>query len=281
MQVTSVTKLPRVVAHRGISIYKAPENTPYALRKALASGFDIETDAQWANGKVILYHDDYIPGPNDSNLNGGGFYLPKERKLVYDCAEEDLKSVLFDKEKLESHLSCQAREPIRLTLEEEPRIATLDDLLPIPENCKVYIELKRPNNDTSFDDDLERMVLHWIKQNNLLGKVVIISFNLNSLRKARELDTQVEIGVDAKGRTAKDLQQIKKLIDEIRITSWHPPIKQTSKRLIEKVHSLGISISPWVWSESKQEELGKILFLVQAGVDGIITNQAENIRELL
>src|SRR3990167_6495356 len=126
---TVISNIPSVfrnIAHRGISVYESPENTRPALRTALDQGFDVETDVQWVSGETFLYHDDYIPGPDDSKLNGGGFYLPSGKKLVYDCSPDELRKALFNKAKLDGLLSAQAGEPIKLDLNETPTIATLD-----------------------------------------------------------------------------------------------------------------------------------------------------------
>jgi glycerophosphoryl diester phosphodiesterase len=278
---TIVSNIPatfRNIAHRGISVYKSPENTRGALRTAFDQGFDIETDVQWVGGEPFLYHDDYIPGPSDDTLNGGGFYLPTGKKLVYDCSPDELRKALFNKAKLEGLLSKQAGETIKLDLNENPIIATLNDLLPIPDGCKAYIELKRPDENKEFNDGLEETVVKWIERNNLHDKVVIISFNIPGLIKARKLDPRIEIGVDVYSDFGRNPQEAQKLRDIIGITCWNPPLEDTSASLVDSIHCLGLQIMPWTWNEDKGKEIAEVRRVLSLGVDGVINNQAAKVK---
>ncbi|GEM_PF-1793807 len=278
---TLISNIPSVfrnIAHRGISVYESPENTRHALRTALDQGFDVETDVQWVGGETFLYHDDYIPGPDDPKLNGGGFYLPAGKKLVYDCSPDELRKALFNKAKLDGLLSAQAGESVSSNLGEEPKIATLDDLLPIPDGCKVYIELKRPDENKEFNDGLEERVVKWVQKNNLHDKVVIISFNVPGLIKTRSLDPKIAIGVDVYSDFGKDPAEAQKLRDSIGITCWNPPLEDTSAALIDSIHCLGLQIMPWTWNENKQKEVAEIRRVLSLGVDGVINNQPRRVK---
>lgn len=283
MLVKPVNNNLEITAHRGISLFKIPENTRPALREGLDKGFNVETDVQWTkNGQPILYHDDYIPGALDLHLNGGGFHFSTiGKKLVYDCTVNELQAAKFNTLKHQIHLSIQAGEFICPTLNEAPKIATLDDLLPIPAGAKVYLELKRPDEQKKFEDGLEQFVVEWIKKNNIRDKVVVISFNVPSLRKVRELDPNIAIGVDVYDDFGKNPNEAKKLKDEIGITSWHPPLKDTNQKLIDEIHKLGLKIAPWTWNEKMAKELVEIKRVINEGVDGVITNQAEKVRAML
>jgi len=283
MLVKPVNNNLEITAHRGISIYKIPENTRAALREGLEKGFSVETDVQWTKSEQpILYHDDYIPGALDLHLNGGGFRFGTiGKKLVYDCTLDEIQNARFDTVKHQIHLSIQAGEFVCLSLNEAPKIATLDDLLPIPDGTKVYLELKRPDEQKKFEDGLEQSIVEWIKKNNLRDKVVVISFNVPGLYKVRSLDPNISIGVDVYDDFAKNPNEAKKLKDTIGITSWHPPLKDTNQKLVDEIHKLGLKIAPWTWDEKMAKELIEIERVINEGVDGVITNQAEKVREML
>lgn len=272
---------PIVIAHRG-SIYKIPENTKQALRKPLEKGFSIETDLQRTKDKkLVLYHDHFVPGPDDENLNGGGFYLP-ERKPVTKCTLDELQNAKFNQAKLETHLSKQAGEDICLELEDKPQIATPDDLLPIPEGTKAYIEIIRRNHILSHDYTMEDMLVDWVNINNLKEKVVIISFNFHSLFRVRYLDPDIEIGVDVKGPLTNLVLLAKALSAVLNIHSWDIPLSQATPRLINTLNQFAhADVMPCVFNEDKKSELEKISRLLGSNIKGIFTNQAEEVRAMI
>ena len=284
---------PIIVAHRGL-YYEKPENTGEGLRAALTKGFDVETDVQLlSSGELILFHDDFISSEKDAKVGrtSGGFYLPQTRR-VNDCTIGDIRSAVFNQTKLEQILTQQAGEQIKLNIDEAPKIATLDDLLPIPDGRKVYLEIKRfQDEDKPFSDQVVNKVLDWIKANDVEDKVVIISFNQYDLLKTRSLNKDIAIGADVydsmgptdlhRTNTSSNLERAKELRNKIRFTSWHPPLQDINKELVDNLHALGYVIAPWTWGENKAGELTRINEVAALGADGFITNQAREVREML
>lgn len=263
------------IGHRGISVYHIPENTRPAIRRAFDEGFDVETDVQWLSDDraTVLYHDNYIPSKSDKNLNGGGFYLPG-KKLVYDCEPDELSKAKFSRTKLERLLSAQAGRQIELEINEEPKIATLDDLLPIPNGRRVFLEIKRAANFVEFDDGMVEVIAAWIKRHKLQKKVVIISFNPHDLSKIRDLLPDIEIGIDICGPYAEDLDEATHLRKQIGIKYWNPPFNQTTKELVSAIQRKAkLEVVPWVWGEDMSLELDEIRRLKGLGLRNIITNQ--------
>ena len=58
--------------------------------------------------------------------------------------------------------------------------------------------------------------------------------------------------------------------------SYHPEINLISKEDVEKLHDRGVKI--FVWTVNKEEDLN---YLVKLGVDGVITNYPDIMKELL
>ena len=58
--------------------------------------------------------------------------------------------------------------------------------------------------------------------------------------------------------------------------SYHPEINLISKKDIEILHKNGIKV--FVWTVNKEEDLD---YLVKLGVDGVITNYPDIMKELL
>ncbi len=271
------------IAHRGISLYKIPENTPEAIEQAFKAGFAVETDVQKIQGGFVLYHDDFIPGPNDTNLNGGGFYLPSGKKQTTECTLKDLLLLAqFDKANHEALLFKQTGEKIKLDYKEEPRIATLGDLIYLLKkysNAKVHLEIKRPIETEIYNDGVEEELVGMLKDDQILEQVTIISFNESSLKNTRKINSTIKLGADIYGKQATSLQEAKRMRDEIGISYWNPPFKQINPATINAFHEikeLGLEIAPWPWGETKQQELDELQNLIQTFQLGtIMTNQAE------
>ena len=277
------------IAHRGISLYKIPENTPEAIEQAFKAGFAVETDIQKIQGGFVLYHDDFIPGPNDTTLNGGGFYLPSGKKQTIECTLKDLLLLAqFDRVNHEAILFKQTGERIKLDYKEEPRIATLGDLIYLLKkypDAKVHLEIKRPIETAIYNDGIEEELVGILKDDGVLEQITIISFNESSLINTRKVNSNIKLGTDIYGKQATNPQEAKRMRDEIGISYWNPPLKQINLATINAFHEiskLGLEIAPWPWGETKRQELDGIQDLIQTfQLRTIMTNQAEIVDEII
>lgn len=279
-----------IIAHRGISPYKVPENLIQAIEPALKLGFQVETDVQRVKGGYVLYHDDFIPGPDDKELNGGGFYLPSGKKPTTECTlDEVLLKAQFNRGKLEGLLSKQAGETVHLELNESPKIATLEELFALMKrfpNSKVFLEIKRPSETDVYNDGVEEEIVGMISDAGLLDNIVVISFNESSLRNTRKANSNISIGADVYYLTAKDPsidpRDAKRMKEEIGISYWNPPFNEITRSLIRASEKLGLEVAPWVWKENKREELAEIIRLVKGlKLKNVMVNQAVLAEETL
>lgn len=278
-------KVPKIIGHRGLNLYRIPENTLPGIKAALEKGFQVETDVQRTKDrKKVMYHDDFIPGPNDNKLNGGGFYLPGGKKAVMECTLAEILGAKFDQVKHEAILSKQAGRSIKLNLSETPQITTFDEFLSLIEqypDAKVHLEIKRPNETATYDDGMEEEVVGEIVDRGLLNKIIIISFNESSLHNTRKVNSDIDIGADVYSYTVRSMKKAKRMIDEIGISYWNPPYKQTTEKLVQRVRQLGLKIAPWPWGENLSKELVRIGKLKKLNLSHIMTNQTEEAKEIL
>lgn len=163
-------KMPVIVAHRGAS-YLAPENTLTAFRKAIEVGADcVEMDVQpTKDGELVIHHDYFIDLHTD--ISG----------KIYDMVYDELKELDFGKWKD--------------AIYEGETIATLHEAL---ELCKtlyegdIYLEMKAP---VIRDDDFLTRVLEEIQTQGLVDRMILIAFNHELLRQAKERLPQLRVGV--------------------------------------------------------------------------------------
>ena len=287
-----------IIAHRGISLYKFPENTIPALEKALEAGFLIETDVQKAKDGYVLIHDKDVSGLNDNGLSkgrtnvethhGNGFYFSSGKKPVSECTlNELLTRTMFDKARLEAALSQQADELIQLELTESPKIATLSDLISLLKkfpNSKTFLEIKRPDIHATYDDEMEEEIIGVICDNGLLENIIINSSSLSTLKTTRRINSHIAISIDTDYADtpdlAHDMNEAKRIQDEVRISFWNPPFDEVDEKLLEATKKIELEVATWVQNETKKDELSKIRRLKSIGVRYLFTNQAEEAKKI-
>ena len=159
-----------VCAHRGFS-GKYPENTMLAFQKAYDVGADgIELDVQMRkDGEIVVIHDERV----DRTTNGIGYvkdFPYKQLRLL------DAGSWFHDR---------FARQRIPALMEVLEWVQDLD------KEIMINIELKNNAIDYPY---LEEKVLKMIGQFQLEKQVILSSFNISSMLKARQLHPTIEIG---------------------------------------------------------------------------------------
>lgn len=162
--------IPEIIAHRGAS-YLAPENTLSAFREAMEIGADgVEMDVQQTlDGSLVIHHDYIIDLHTD--ITG----------KIYDMLYEDLYELDFGSWKDAIYAG--------------EHIATLQEALELcksMEGTKVQLEMKSPiDNDPEF---LPR-VIEAIRAADMGDRLILISFNHEMLRQAKELMPELKVGV--------------------------------------------------------------------------------------
>ena len=162
--------IPQIIAHRGAS-YLAPENTLAAFRKAMEIGADgVEMDVQKTlDGGLVIHHDYIIDLHTD--ISG----------RIYDMTEGELKDLDFGSWKDVAY--------------KDEKIATLAEALALCrslEGCTVQLELKSTmDNDPAFVSG----VVDAIRAADIADRLVLISFNHDLLRQAKQLMPELKVGV--------------------------------------------------------------------------------------
>lgn len=162
-----MNKRPAIFAHRGAS-GTHPENTMAAFEAAVRLGADgIELDVQMTkDGEIVIIHDETV----NRTTNGKGAI---ERMTYTEIAELDAGSWFHPKFAGE-------------------KILTLDEFLTwaTGNNMQINIELK--TNKVPYHG-IEQKVLELIDIYNMRGRVIISSFNPNSIGRVIELDPYIAV----------------------------------------------------------------------------------------
>lgn len=235
------------LAHRGASSL-ASENTITAFDKALEIGADgIEFDVQLSkDGVPVVIHDETLNRTTDGDGN------------VTDFTLEELKSL--DAGSWFAPLFSRAEIP------------TLDELLSRynSENLLINIELK---NALVPYPGLEEKVLSSITSHNLEERVIISSFNYDSLLRCRKLNPAVRTGMLYLEELKEPWQKVK----ELGCYSAHPLFFYLQfPDIIEGYKRDNIPLYPWTVNDPEMMES-----LVKAGVEAVITDYPQELVKII
>jgi glycerophosphoryl diester phosphodiesterase len=232
---TALKKL--IIGHRGASGY-APENTLASFEEALRLKADmIELDIQLtSDDQWIVIHDLTL-------------------KRTCGLAQKVLSTPLSVIQTLDAgswFSPSFAGEGIM----------TLDQLLTWGRsriNINIEIKGKAKKKGKSIETLLEKIADHKMTRH-----VILSSFEWRTLRKIRQLNRTIPIGVLVNREPR--LLYMREAID-LKAFSIHFPVKKIKKELIEMLHDRQIKV--WLYTVDQAEEMAKYF---QMGVDGIFTN---------
>jgi glycerophosphoryl diester phosphodiesterase len=229
------------VAHRGATGY-APENTIAAFDKGVEMKADyIEIDVQRSkDGELVIIHDTTV----DRTTNGTGY--------IKDLTFEQLRQ-----------LDAGSWKGEQFTGE---RIPAFDEILDrYHGKTGILIELKAPE----LYPGIEEQVAEELTKRNLdrpqNEKIIIQSFNFESMKKMNTLLPNVPIGVLTSSKahaTSEALKEFSAYADY-----FNPSYGIVTKELVGEVHALGMKISSWTVRSQEAAD-----FLIEMGVDAIITD---------
>lgn len=236
----------KIFAHRGAShIY--PENTLPAFQEAVKRGATgLELDVQLSkDGYPVVIHDEHL----SRTTNGKG--------LVKNHTLRQLKSLNAGSwfHSRFSHL----------------KIPTLEEILikAKPHPIHLNIELK---NLLIRSEHLEEAVIQLIHKYDFSSRVILSSFNPESLRLVREIDTSIATGLLYFGK----LDEPWKMAREIGAQYLEPPIEILTPDFVRKCHRQHLQVCPY--NVNKWMDIYRAM---DCQVDGIITMFPERVRRFV
>ncbi|WP_200760912.1 glycerophosphodiester phosphodiesterase [Effusibacillus dendaii] len=233
-----------IIGHRGASAY-APENTFSAFKLAQKLGcHGLEFDVQLTrDGVPIVIHDETL----DRTTNHVGQvsnFLWKEIQLI--------DAGLWKGEQWRGE-----------------RIPALEDVLT---ECKgMYLNIELKNSKIAYPG-LEETIVRLIERYCDIGNVIVSSFNHSSLQQIKKLAPHIQTGVLYERQPKDAVSYIKNLGG----TAAHPNFRFVKKEQVDAFHQEGISVSTWTVNS-----LRDLKAAIRSGVDRIITNYPDRLRDLL
>jgi len=245
-----MTNLPRtlVIAHRGASA-QAPENTLAAFEKGVELGADaVEIDVHLTrDDRVVVMHD----GTLDRTTSGTG--------LIYQRTLREIKRLdagrWFDR---------------GFTGE---RVPTLEEALDLLRTRAVALIEVKPNG-------IARSVVDVVRQVKAVEHVVLQSFHPGTVRAIGELDPRIPTALLAVrpggARPRRRGRSMVKRAAKAGANALSVRYPGLDPRTVEEIHRRAMTL--WVWTVDDEEDMRT---MIEAGVDGIITNRPDVLRRML
>lgn len=235
-----------VWAHRGASGY-APENTLEAFALAAKMNADgVELDVQLTkDGEIVVIHDETV-----DRVSG-------KKGWVKDFTLAELKE-----------LNVNLPHPEYA----EAKIPTLREVyeLLVSTGLTVNVELK---TGIVFYEGLVEKVMALTKEMGMEEKVWYSSFNHYTVKQIKALDPDAKVGV----LYADGIYEADKYAVALGADALHPALYNVQfPGIVEDCHKAGLHMH--VWTVNEPEYIGMCL---AAGVDAIITNYPDKVREMI
>jgi glycerophosphoryl diester phosphodiesterase len=222
-----------VVGHRGAASLE-PENTIKSIKRAISLGVDVvEVDVRATrDSRLILLHDEDF-----TRISG-------IKVRVHDLTAGEVLS--------------------RVKIRGE-KIPTLEEALAVVDG-KVGVFIDYKEESTYYVGDL----VDVIRKTGASEWVAVISFKEDVLRKVKELNPHVEIGISYDRPPIRVLEG-KKLGCSIML----PHYKLATRRTVELAHKLGLKVVAWTVNDLKVARE-----LVSQGIDAIASDRPDLIIKL-
>ena len=237
-----------IFGHRGVP-RDAPENTVAGFRRAVELGLDgVELDVQQCkSGELVIFHDDKVDKLTDGSGN------------LVDLEFDELRQL---------DAGARFKEEFR-----GERIPTLEEVLEVMrEKMIVNIELK---SRSIRDDGLEAKVIDLIGKMGLQSSVILSSFNPFAVRRVIRSNSGLTTGLlFAEDQSIYLRQAWGSYL--LRIDGLHPRHPLVTERLMSRARKRNWFVT--TWTVDKADAAGR---LFEAGLDIVITNYPERIRESL
>jgi glycerophosphoryl diester phosphodiesterase len=295
--VTSQAAAFDLQGHRGARGL-APENTLPAFARALSIGVTtLELDAGLTeDGIVVVVHDrrlnpDIVRGPD-------GRWLVGRTRTIRELTFRDLAR--YDVGRIRPGSDYSKRFPDQRRMD-GVRIPKLEDVFELARKAhndavRFNIETKLSPlapDETAGPDEFARAVIQIVRAKGVGRRTVIQSFDWRTLalvqREAPEIATayltsDVENVRDANngpspwtnGIRFADHGSVPKMVKSAGGAIWSPSFRDLTAALVKEAKALGLAVLPWTVNDPPDMER-----LIDWGVDGIITDYPDRLREVM
>lgn len=218
----------------------------YAFQKAYDYGADgVELDIQLSkDGEVVIIHDETV----DRTTNGTGH--------VIDFTLEELRALKI----LEKNTGL-------LT---EQQIPTLKEYLSWASDKDFWTNIELKTKKFQYEG-IEEKTLRLLKEHGLDSKVLISSFNVQTIRRFKQLDPKIKCGLLSTSFDGFLLTAAQ----ELGVECVHPYYKKLTGKLVRHFQQHQLEVNAWTVNE-----LPDLLKMAAINVNAVITDYPDTLAQL-
>jgi len=306
-EVSSQDAVPRlaenfsIIAHRG-GAGLAPENTLAAFAGAFSLDVDaVEMDVHLtADGEVVVYHDSKLKP--EITRTPDGEWLKEPGPAIRNLSLKDLRS--YDVGRVKPGTGYAWRYPSQKAVDGE-RIPTLQEVFALDKKMgnsavQFWIEIKTSPlepNLTPPPETVADAVIAVVRKADLIDRAVLLSFDWRSLVRAQKIAPEVSTAYLSRQSGRKDTIQagrpgaspwtagldiddfgssVPRAVHSAHGHYWLPHYKDIEQRELKEAHDLGLKVIVWTVNGR-----ATMRYLIDLGVDGIITDRPDVLKEVL
>jgi glycerophosphoryl diester phosphodiesterase len=269
----------------------APENTLAGFERALEIGVTtLEMDvAVTADGVVVVSHD---PALNPAIArDAAGRWLQGRGPLIRTLTYDELRA--FDVGRIDPASSYARRFPAQSPRDGErvPTLAAVFARVKALGADEVGFNIETKVFPTRPDETLAPEPLAVVRDAGMVGRVTIQSFDWRTLQLVQRLEPAIrtvyltvrgrdedtlEGGTWTAGLRLQDFPSVAHMVNAAGGAIWSPAYRNLSAEAVRGAHELGLKVMPWTVNDPADAQR-----LIDWGVDGIITDYPDRIREVM
>jgi glycerophosphoryl diester phosphodiesterase len=280
-----------------------PENTIPAFAKALAIGVSsLEMDAAITKDKVVVIsHDPFL----DPNITRGpdGKWIEGPRKLIKDFTFAQLQQ--YDVGRIRpgtEHYERFGGQQVAVDRTRVPSLSAVIELVRKSGQREVVLSIEAKIDPSSPGDTLDpeglaKALIEILRKEKFANRAYIQSFDWRVLQIVQRLapeiptvyltstqgsDDTLGIGKTERSKWTGDFNvndyngSAPHAIKAAGGRLWSPDSRDVDAAQVKTAHALGISVLPWTVNEA-----AKMAHFIDMGVDGIITDFPDRLRQVL
>jgi len=261
-----------VQGHRGTR-GNLPENTLPAFKRALEMGVDtLELDCGVTKDDVVVIHHDRRLNP-DVARGPDGKWVTAPAPTVYELTFEQLQR--YDVGRLRPGSEYAKRFPHQQPVD-GTRIPRLSALFALAKDTRVRFNIETKLLPTHADETVgpeafARALIAEFRKAGMTQRAVIQSFDYRTLKIVEKEAPEIETVYLTE---AKDSDPAR--VHALGAKIWSPDMKAITPEKVSQAHKLGMRVVVWTANEPAE-----IASMIDAGVDGIISDYPERVIEAL
>ena len=261
-----------VQGHRGTR-GNLPENTLPAFKRALEMGVDtLELDCGVTKDDVVVIHHDRRLNP-DVARGPDGKWVTAPAPTVYELTFEQLQR--YDVGRLRPGSEYAKRFPHQQPVD-GTRIPRLSALFALAKDTRVRFNIETKLLPTHADETVgpeafARALIAEFRKAGMTKRAVIQSFDYRTLKIVEKEAPEIETVYLTE---AKDSDPAR--VHALGAKIWSPDMKAITPEKVSQAHKLGMRVVVWTANEPAE-----IASMIDAGVDGIISDYPERVIEAL